>query len=76
MPKRKLKSILIIGMIYFASTGITTFLMFTTRTIEIRPKTEPEIIFWCGSSQLPDDPEVLDMCKKYNIAFMPTIRRS
>ena len=76
IPKRKLKSILIIGIIYFASTGFTTFLMFTTRTIEIRPKTEPEIIFWCGSSQLPDDPEVLDMCKKYNIAFMPTIRRS
>ena len=76
IPKKKFKTVAIIGLIFFSCTGITIFLSLTPRTIEINPKTEPELIFWCGSSQLPDDPETLEMCKKYNIAFMPTIRHS
>ena len=72
--KIKLKTLAILGLISFSFTGITFFIALTPRSIEINPKTEPEIIFWAGSNQLPDDPEILDMCKVYNIAFMPTIR--
>ena len=70
----KLKTLALIGLIFFSFTGTLFFISMTPRTIEIKPKTEPEIIFWVGSSQLPDDPVNLDICKKYNIAFMPTIR--
>lgn len=72
----KLKAALMVLLIYFSFSGIIFFVSLTPRTIEINPKTEPELIFWCGSSQLPDDPDILEMCKKYNIAFMPTIRES
>ena len=72
--KIKFKTLAIIGLICVAYLGVTGFISLTPRTIEIKPKTEPEIIFWVGSSQLPDDPNNLEICKKYNIAFMPTIR--
>jgi hypothetical protein len=72
----KLKAAIMVLLIYFSFSGIIFFVSLTPRSIEIKPKTEPELIFWCGSSQLPDDPDILEMCKKYNIAFMPTIRES
>ncbi|HEY0089971.1 MAG TPA: hypothetical protein VGB37_14065, partial [Candidatus Lokiarchaeia archaeon] len=52
----------------------TTALTLFPNYIEINPQTEPELIFWCGSNQLPDDPDELETCKKYNIGFMATIR--
>ncbi len=70
----KLKTLALLALIYISFSGAIFFISLTPRSIEINPKTEPELIFWAGSSQLPDDPDILEMCKKYNIAFMPTIR--
>jgi hypothetical protein len=72
--KIKIKALAIIGLIFFTFNSTMLFISLTPQTIEIKPKTNPEIIFWCGSSQLPDEPEILDICRRYNIAFMPTIR--
>ncbi|TFG28405.1 MAG: hypothetical protein EU532_05385 [Promethearchaeota archaeon] len=72
--KIKTKSVVILLLLLSTSIGISTIISFVPSTIEIKPKSEPELIFWCGSSQLPDDPEILEVCKKYNIGFMPTIR--
>ncbi len=69
-----LKPLLLAFIIFFSTSGITAALAFQPRTVEIVPKTEPELIFWCGSNSLPDDPEILEKCREYNIAFMPTIR--
>ena len=63
----------LIFLIFASCAGILTIMTFMPNTIEIEPKTESEIIFWCGSNQLPEDSDVLEMCKKNNIGFMPTI---
>lgn len=72
--KNKGKTIVILSLIFLASAGITTALTFLPNYIEINPQTEPELIFWCGSNQLPNDPDELETCKKYNIGFMATVR--
>ena len=74
MSKVKMKALGLISLIFISCSGVTLFLCFTPNSIEISPKTHPELIFWCGSNQLPDDPDVLEICRKYNIGFMPTIR--
>ena len=74
LSKIKTKPIAIILLIISSSLGITAIVSFSSNKIEIDPKSEPEIIFWCGSNQLPDEPDILEMCKEYNIGFMPTIR--
>ncbi len=71
--KNKIKSIILTGLIIFATLG-PTLISFLPHSIEIHPKTNPEIIFLCGSNELPYDQNILDMCKKYNISFMPTIK--
>lgn len=70
----KIKSLLLICSIVSSNIGSTLSLYFLPNTIEIQPKSKPEIVFLCGSSELPTDPTILDTCKEYNIGFMPTIR--
>ncbi len=70
----KPKPLLLAFILFFSTSGITAAIALQPRTFEIVPKTEPELIFWCGSKSLPDDPEILEKCRDYNIAFMPTVR--
>ncbi|TFG04907.1 MAG: hypothetical protein EU539_10020 [Promethearchaeota archaeon] len=72
--RMKLKSLTMLFFIFFMFNGSLLLITLAPRTIEIKPKTKPELIFWAGSNQLPDDPEILEMCRKYDIGFMPTIR--
>jgi len=46
------------------------------KEIIIYPQTEPEMVFLCDSSSLPEDPGALDLCKQNNIAFMPVINEA
>ncbi|MFX0070957.1 MAG: hypothetical protein ACFFAO_07700, partial [Candidatus Hermodarchaeota archaeon] len=72
----KLKNLAIIYLFFSSFNGALSLISLSTRTIEIKPTTEPELIFWTSSSQLPNDTNNLEMCKKYNIGFMPTIREN
>jgi len=61
--------------ILFFSLTITSvgLLILPRHKIVITPKTSPELIFWTHPRDLPDQVEVLETCKKYNIGFMPGI---
>ncbi|MBD3343022.1 MAG: hypothetical protein GF353_28250 [Candidatus Lokiarchaeota archaeon] len=74
LAKTKLKSTLIIVGILTASMGSLLVISMNPEFVVIDPKSEPEMIFWCGSNQLPEEQEILDLCKQNKIAFMPTIR--
>ena len=71
VEKRSIFLIVLLGSSSIVSAG---FMSFVPRYVDIDPDSQPELIFWCGTSDLPDDEETLEMCKKYNIAFAPTIR--
>jgi len=73
LKSRSLKPLFLVSLLIFTKVGTTNLILFLPNTIEIDPKTELEIIFCCGTSELPTEREMLDTCKKYNIAFM-TIR--
>mgnify|MGYP006287332973 CR=1 FL=1 len=66
-----------IAFIILILSGMSTASMITLtvpeNSIIITPKTEPELIFWVDSYKLPEDNETLEICKKYNIGFMPAI---
>ncbi len=72
----KLKAVAIIFLILTSCTGIIFFISLFPLNIEIHPENEPEIIFSCGTNELPNDNEILEMCKKNNVGFMPNIRES
>ena len=70
----KIKAFLLICLTISSSFGSSVLIYFLPNTIEIQPKSEPEIVFLCGSGELPTNRDILEMCKEYNIGFMPTIR--
>jgi len=41
--------------------------------ITIKPKTNPELIFWTDPYDLPDKESIYELCRTYNIGFMPAI---
>ncbi|MHA1343045.1 MAG: hypothetical protein ACTSQG_03610, partial [Promethearchaeota archaeon] len=49
------------------------FLTVPKKRIIISPSTSPELIFWADPYYLPDDNETLEICKEYNIGFMPAV---
>ena len=51
---RKTKAVLIMVMIFLSLNGFIYGFSMTSRTVDIKLYTKPEIIFWCASSQLPD----------------------
>ncbi len=67
------REILIILLLITLPTVSVVFLTVPRKTIIIRPKTNPEIIFWTDPFNLPDDNETYAVCRKYNINFMPAI---
>lgn len=72
----KVKSI---GLILFISLGCVisaSLLLYLPKSVTIKPVSEPELIFWCGTKQLPTDEVDLEMCQKYGISFAATIRKS
>ncbi len=73
--KHNYMSLTILFMLLTPSVAISSFALFIPNTIEIQPKTHPEIIFWCGSNQLPNETSEIEISRTYNIGFMPTIRR-
>jgi len=76
VSKVKIKAIMIISLIFSTVFVVSFFAFFIPNRIEINPKSEPELIFWCSSNQLPNETDILKICKEYNIGFMPTIRRN
>lgn len=74
LKSKSLKPLLLVSLLISSKVGTMALIPFLPNTIEIEPKTEPEIVFCCGTSELPTEQKILDTCKKYNIAFMPTIR--
>jgi len=76
VSKVRIKAIMIISLLFSTFFVITLFAFFIPNKIEINPKSEPELIFWCGSNQLPNETDIIEICKEYKIGFMPTIRRN
>jgi len=74
-PKFEFKKREIIIIVLLSSLPLISviFLTIPRKTIEIRPKTNPEIVFWVDPFNLPDDNETYAICRKYNINFMPAI---
>ncbi len=61
--------------LFLSSLSLTSigFLSISRRSVIISPKTSPELIFWTDPYFLPNDQEIYEICKKYNIGFMPAI---
>jgi len=76
ITKVKVKSLVLLMMVTFSTLFAVCMFAFLPKTTRIVPQSEPEIIFWCGSNQLPNDTETLTIAKKYNIGYVPTIRKS
>lgn len=74
--KVKAKSIGIIILISSGCVISASLLLYLPKKITIGPTSEPELVFWCGTTQLPTDEYALKMCQKYGISFVATIRKS
>lgn len=73
--KSKRNKIRILFILIFSSMfiGSIWYLTFPEKKIIIKPETYPEIIFWTSPYDLPDDQNIYEICKQYNIGFMPAI---
>ncbi|MFX1393950.1 MAG: hypothetical protein ACFFAH_10285 [Promethearchaeota archaeon] len=45
------------------------------KKITIKPETNPELIFWTDPYYLPDEESIYELCRTYNIGFMPAINQ-
>lgn len=71
--KRKKTRIFLILILISLSIGSIWNLSVPEKKILIKPKTNPELIFWSDPYDLPDDENIYALCKQYNIGFMPAM---
>lgn len=74
LSKVKARGLLLVLLVSSLCVLSASILIYSPKQIEIDPQTEPELIFWCGPSQLPNETDVLEMCRDYKIGFASTIR--
>jgi len=69
----KKKEIFFLFLLIFLFSSSVYVLNSPKHEITIKPRTNPELIFWVDPYFLPNDEEIYQICKEYNIAFMPAI---
>ncbi len=69
---RKIRIFLILILSFLAIISIFN-LTIPENKIIIKPKTNPELIFWTDPYDLPDEESIYELCRTYNIGFMPAI---
>jgi hypothetical protein len=74
--KRRKIRIFIMFLLWILTIGSIFCLIVPENKITIKPETKPELIFWTDPYDLPDDEYTYQICKKYNIGFMPAINPS
>ena len=70
--KNKIRLLLIL-LFSLLAIGSIFNLTIPENKITIKPETNPELVFWTDPYDLPDDEYIYEICRRYNIGFMPAI---
>ena len=73
--KSRINKIRVFLILILSSLAVVSIFNLTVpeNEITIKPKTKPELIFWTDPFDLPDDETIYEICRSYNIGFMPAI---